>query len=285
MAGSNRPEPDLNSGHESNRPTTVPEPETGEPSTQAATSTKLVKGEESQLDQTNVGGEKASVQAPTSSAPLTSPDPPDNASPGPLTTAKGGVSLGDMPPSDPQSAAPAPPQEMSQIEPHTSDPKKSDSSSNPAMGPSLTSEEPAPETSQDSSEVLLITLLLTTGARHPFKIDSKYLRKREVEVDNYDPYAISGYKLKELILREWRQEWEPQPSSPTSIRLIHMGKMLEDSTALSEARFGRTNSNIVHMTVRPQEVVDEEENAKAANTGTNQRDDSERSPSCRCIIL
>lgn len=57
---------------------------------------------------------------------------------------------------------------------------------------------------EDDGPSLAITLLLTTGARHPFTIDGKYLRKRSVNVENYDPYAMSVYTLKELIWREWR---------------------------------------------------------------------------------
>lgn len=83
-----------------------------------------------------------------------------------------------------------------------------------------------------------ITLLLPTGARHPYKIDDKYLAKRSVEVPDVteqgkkDPFSISVYKLKELILREWRDEWDGKPASPSSIRLIHFGKLLEDKEQL-----------------------------------------------------
>lgn len=48
-------------------------------------------------------------------------------------------------------------------------------------------------------------LLLTTGARHPYKIDEKYLKKRNVTVEAMDPYNISVYTLKELIWRDWRE--------------------------------------------------------------------------------
>jgi hypothetical protein len=48
-------------------------------------------------------------------------------------------------------------------------------------------------------------LLLTTGARHPYKIDEKYLKKRNVTVEEMDPYNISVYTLKELIWRDWRE--------------------------------------------------------------------------------
>jgi hypothetical protein len=97
---------------------------------------------------------------------------------------------------------------------------------------------PAVATTSEAGPVLVITLLLTSGARHPYKIDEKYLTKRNVNVPGVteggkkDPFSISVYTLKELILREWREEWEAQPSSPSSIRLIYFGRLLDDKTAL-----------------------------------------------------
>jgi hypothetical protein len=91
---------------------------------------------------------------------------------------------------------------------------------------------------REAGPVLVITLLLTSGARHPYKIDEKYLTKRNVNVPGVtesgkkDPFSISVYTLKELILREWREEWEAQPSSPSSIRLIYFGRLLDDKTPL-----------------------------------------------------
>jgi hypothetical protein len=96
-------------------------------------------------------------------------------------------------------------------------------------------------TSQDVP-VCNITLLLPTGARHPYKLDEKYLSKRNVDLPDVtesgkrDPFSISVYKLKELILREWREEWETPPASPSSIRLIHFGKLLDDKEQL-KSRF------------------------------------------------
>lgn len=74
----------------------------------------------------------------------------------------------------------------------------------PIIGPSTDLPSPSTKETEDSGISLVITLLLTTGARHPFKIDSKYLRKRNVNVPDYDPFAMSVYTLKELIWREWR---------------------------------------------------------------------------------
>ena len=108
----------------------------------------------------------------------------------------------------------------------------------------------SPNTSGNNTEaaapVCNITLLLPTGARHPYKIDEKYLSKRGVEIpetvtvgetNQPDPFSISVYKLKELILREWREEWEGKPASPTSIRLIHFGKLLDDKESLKSESF------------------------------------------------
>jgi hypothetical protein len=58
---------------------------------------------------------------------------------------------------------------------------------------------------EDSGPSLTITLLLTTGSRHPFEIDGKYLQKRGINVESNDPFAMSVYTLKELIWKDWRQ--------------------------------------------------------------------------------
>lgn len=72
---------------------------------------------------------------------------------------------------------------------------------------------------------LVITLLLTTGARHPFKIDEKYLRGRSVNVENDDPFNMSVYTLKELIWREWRSGRAVRKSNVFSalICVVRMG--------------------------------------------------------------
>ncbi|KAI9752490.1 MAG: hypothetical protein M4579_005614 [Chaenotheca gracillima] len=130
-----------------------------------------------------------------------------------------------------------------------------------------------------------IILLLTSGARHPYKIDERYLKKRNVNNVDGDPFSISVYTLKELIWREWRDEWEARSSSPSSIRLIHFGRLLDDNTPLKDCRFNIEGPNVVHMTVKPQEIVDEED-AKASKKGINaDRDGTERTPRCRCVIL
>lgn len=74
----------------------------------------------------------------------------------------------------------------------------------PAIGSPGDRPIPNPQESDGVGFSLLITLLLTNGARHPFKIDEKYLKKRSVNVDGGNPINLSVYTLKELIWREWR---------------------------------------------------------------------------------
>ncbi|KAJ5279674.1 hypothetical protein N7478_005046 [Penicillium angulare] len=138
---------------------------------------------------------------------------------------------------------------------------------------------------EDAGPSLDITLLLTTGSRHPFTINGKYLRKRSVSVENNDPFTMSVYTLKELIWREWRADWEARPSSPSSIRLISFGKLLDDKSPLSESKFNHDAPNVVHMTVKPQEVVDEEDAKGAKAQYDREGENNERSPGCRCVIM
>lgn len=93
--------------------------------------------------------------------------------------------------------------------------------------------------STSTGPALNINLMLTTGAKHPYKIDEKYLTNRGAKSSakggsgEFDPKSLTGYKLKELIWTDWRREWEPRPASPSSIRLITMGKMIDDKKTLN----------------------------------------------------
>ncbi|KXT16513.1 hypothetical protein AC579_1332 [Pseudocercospora musae] len=159
------------------------------------------------------------------------------------------------------------------------------------LGPATDS--PIVHTETNSGPVLSVSLMLTTGARHPYKIDEKYLRNRKVEVKNsegtFEPRELSGYQLKELIWTDWRSEWEPRPVSPSSIRLIVMGRMIEDKSTLKDFPFNLANTNVVHMTVKPADLIDDDDTAGAKGTGkasiTRTRDDGEGGAGCRCVIL
>ncbi|OBT68538.1 hypothetical protein VE03_01670 [Pseudogymnoascus sp. 23342-1-I1] len=142
-----------------------------------------------------------------------------------------------------------------------------------------------------ANPVCNIMLLLTSGARHGYRVDERYLLKRQMTIPGVtengkkDPYSISVITLKELILKEWREEWDAKPTSPSSIRLIYFGRLLNDNVPLKECRFNEHATNVVHMTVRPQDIVDEEETErKRAEARQNER--PEPTPGCgRCVIL
>lgn len=81
-----------------------------------------------------------------------------------------------------------------------------------------------------------------------------------------------------------------------------MGRMLEDKTYLKgkqsrqkstcqaihnsvDSRFSTGETpHVVHMTIKPQEVTDDED-ARIAKGGNRDRDGNERTPGCRCNIM
>ncbi|KEF54064.1 uncharacterized protein A1O9_09859 [Exophiala aquamarina CBS 119918] len=154
-----------------------------------------------------------------------------------------------------------------------------------AIGPSSDSPVVPTKDSETTGPVLQVTLLLTSGARHPFKLDSKYLNKRSVDVPGGDPFNLSVYKLKELILREWRDEWEAKPSSPNYIRLISFGKLLDDKAPLKDYKFSAEAPNVLHMTIKPQDFVEEDDAKGGKSSLSNNREAEGRSPGCRCVIM
>ncbi|SPO03219.1 uncharacterized protein DNG_05901 [Cephalotrichum gorgonifer] len=224
-----------------------------------------------------------------------------------------------------QSNAPAP----SEPQPTSSDPKPSSSDAQPAAAEASSSNEeppprlagptsdkgkepeapapPAKNSEQDTAigdgsddvaktapvvedgPVCVITLLVPSGKKHPYKIDEKYLAKRNVNIPGTtesgrkDAFSISVYTLKELILREWRDDWEPAPPTPALIRLIHFGKILEDKEPLTKYKFSADTSNVVHMSVKPQDLTEEDE-PKGGNKTTTHGAGSDSGSRC-CVIL
>ncbi|KAL6896445.1 ubiquitin-related domain-containing protein [Trichoderma evansii] len=159
-----------------------------------------------------------------------------------------------------------------------------------AIGPA-TEEIKAAGSGGADGPVCNITLLLASGGRHPYKIDAKYLSRRHVampdkdESGNPDPFSISIYTLKELILREWRSDWEAKPASPSSIRLIHFGKLLDDKEQLKKYQFSPDSPNVVHMSIRPQDLDEEEPKSGSKSLPAGAADgDGAREGRC-CIIL
>lgn len=78
-----------------------------------------------------------------------------------------------------------------------------------AIGPSTDLPTPMLRATTNTGPVMQFTLLLaSTGTRHPYQLNERYLEKRNVHAKGsdgqFDPSSISVYTLKELILKDWR---------------------------------------------------------------------------------
>ncbi|KAG8425248.1 hypothetical protein J3458_001973 [Metarhizium acridum] len=155
---------------------------------------------------------------------------------------------------------------------------------------------PVPPTKERSDSIMAIgpaqdDIHTTPGHRHPYKIDAKYLTRRnvampdETESGQPDPFSISIYTLKELILREWRSDWEAKPASPSSIRLIHFGKLLDDKEQLKKYQFSTESPNVVHMSIRPQDLDEEEPKSGSKNLPGGSGDGQRSRPGGMCCVI
>nr|POE71949.1 hypothetical protein CFP56_11825 [Quercus suber] len=143
--------------------------------------------------------------------------------------------------------------------------------SSSTLGPAIEGPPVIISPSHPDALVLSITLMTNTGARHPYRIDEKYLSARSVAArtaaDTFDPRELKGYSLKELIWTDWREEWEPRPVSPDKIRLIILGKLVDDKKALK----GRSPSNRRTSTRRTRRRIPRATNPSACGTATRSK--------------
>lgn len=188
--------------------------------------------------------------------------------------------------------APASPKGKGKAQEAPAPPSKERSNSSMAIGPAQNDGRPgAPGGSDGGGPVCNITLLLTSGNRHPYKIDAKYLARRNVTVPDEtesghpDPFNISVYTLKELILREWRSDWEAKPANPSSIRLIHFGKLLDDKEQLKKYHFSTEHPNMVHMSIRPSDLDEEEPKSGSKSLPAAGRDGQRSRSGGRCCVV
>ncbi|KAF2859257.1 hypothetical protein K470DRAFT_277842 [Piedraia hortae CBS 480.64] len=147
---------------------------------------------------------------------------------------------------------------------------------------------------------LRITLLLSTGAKHEFTLQQSTSTQTPASATgDEDPRTIKGYRLKEMLFREWKEEeWGvAKPISPAEIRLITMGHLIDDNRALIEYGISFNKPNVVHITVKPPDFGDAgnenpKKNRKASMGGTTAERQSSRDNErergggcCGCVIL
>ncbi|KAK6356177.1 hypothetical protein TWF718_000549 [Orbilia javanica] len=177
------------------------------------------------------------------------------------------------------------------------------STSNPpvdgAQESSTTSEENAITSSQglpnsstseeDSTPGIVITLLILSGARSTFTLNTGYIKRHNVPHE--DAMMMTVYNLKECIWRDWKEEelMTKQPASPHLIRLILLGRLLEDKSLLKDCRLQLESPNVVHLSLRPADIAEDEPTTKSGKftgfNGNSGRTGERASPGCRCVIL
>ena len=81
----------------------------------------------------------------------------------------------------------------------------SNSQPDSAIGPATDGPARIRSTSASGPQLMIVLLLHSTQTRHPYIINEKYLRKRNISVADNDPVNMSVYTLKELIWRDWRE--------------------------------------------------------------------------------
>ena len=74
-----------------------------------------------------------------------------------------------------------------------------------AIGPPTDKHTNVHSTSTHGPQLVITLLLHSTDTRHPYIINEKYLKKRNISVTDNDPVNLTVYNLKDLIWRDWRE--------------------------------------------------------------------------------
>ncbi|KAK6363428.1 hypothetical protein TWF730_000859 [Orbilia blumenaviensis] len=142
---------------------------------------------------------------------------------------------------------------------------------------------------EDTTPGIVITLLILSGARSTFTLNPGYIKRHNVPHE--DAMMMTVYNLKECIWRDWKEEelMTKQPASPHLIRLILLGRLLEDKSLLKDCRLNLDSPNVVHLSLRPADIAEDEVTTKTGKftgfNGNSGRTGERPSPGCRCVIL
>lgn len=136
---------------------------------------------------------------------------------------------------------------------------------------------------KEERPAIKITLLLISGQRQVVPIDADFLAKNGQSME--DAGLVTIGVLRGSLFRDWQESWGNPPASATNIRLIHLGKILEDDQTLTNCGISHDNPhNVVHMSVKPESFeLDSSSKAKATRRPSASHR-SDRSHSRCCII-
>uniref|UniRef100_A0A060T4Z0 ARAD1C01804p n=1 Tax=Blastobotrys adeninivorans TaxID=409370 RepID=A0A060T4Z0_BLAAD len=134
----------------------------------------------------------------------------------------------------------------------------------------------------EDPNALKLTLLLISGMRTVLKLDKTFLQTHSL---SGLAQKMSVGDLRKSLFKSWRDDWGTSPAGVANIRLIHLGKVLEDSQTLEECGLVPTNSiNVVHLSVKP-ESFELESSSKAKSKGRRRTSGGDDSHHSRCCII
>lgn len=139
---------------------------------------------------------------------------------------------------------------------------------------------------------LTLTLLLITGLRITIKMDSHYLASHSSLTAFSDPEQVLIGSFKSCIYSCWQDDWTvAPPTTPDCIRLIYLGKVLQDDQTFEQCKVTNENShNVIHLSVKPASFELENPDKVKQPKGrfrnrSGQADGESRSSGGCCIIV
>ncbi|KAK9461013.1 uncharacterized protein V1516DRAFT_674749 [Lipomyces oligophaga] len=96
---------------------------------------------------------------------------------------------------------------------------------------------------------LYLSLLPLSGVRVALSLDQDYITKHGIRAPG--PDAMTVLDLKECLLADWSLDWGDFPGDTDHIRLIYLGRLLDDKDSLLDSRLSRSGHNVIHLSTRP----------------------------------
>ncbi|KAF0396574.1 ubiquitin-like protein 3 [Gigaspora margarita] len=104
-----------------------------------------------------------------------------------------------------------------------------------------------------------LTLLLVSGKRHTFIFDPSY----------------TVAMVKKQVFNDWPEEWaEETVPSVSGLKIVYLGRVLDDGTTLEANKIQRGQSIIMHLAIK-NSIPSDNDDPKS----------TENAPKCHCTIL
>ncbi|OCF45775.1 hypothetical protein I317_00263 [Kwoniella heveanensis CBS 569] len=173
----------------------------------------------------------------------------------------------------------------------------------PPVAPALA--EPVKDNAASASELPSHPLATTNGVEESPKANAPPVPKVHIKaliisgqsrMLSFEPELTVG-RMKELIWNSWPSDWtDPaQPPSPSYLRILHAGRILQDDSTLSSNNLPVTDTpntpTVVHISVRSFSIRGEDTDPKKpgiigrTTSHRSHRNDTDDTGGCKCIIM